>query len=230
MPLPVPTQPLCPTPPPANPAEPQCLPEGDGGAQSMHGGTCCREPVSQQPAVCSSQGPCRFATSCSITPGSSRAARGLLPRSSAADLRGVTAGISVPAGGVAHETQCWPVPADGSRSAVGDVTISPTCYAARVPARRTEPRSCLNHLCTGRGTLVGTDYLIFERVEIYASRSRHSSAGVTMVSLVAEIEQGPAEMNCRAVVRSCSWQDGAVVEFRSQSRLQDGDGTDDRAG
>jgi hypothetical protein len=34
MPLPAPTQPLCP--PPANPAEPQCLPEGYGGPQSTH--------------------------------------------------------------------------------------------------------------------------------------------------------------------------------------------------
>lgn len=176
MPLPVPTQPLCPTPPPANPAEPQCLPEGDGGAQSMHGGTCSREPVSQQPAVCSSQGPCRFATSCSITPGSSRAARASCHARQRPTCGDVMAGISIPAGGVAHGTQCWPVPADGSRSAVGDVTTSPTCYAARVPARRTEPRSCLNHLWTGRGRLVGTDYLIFEPVEIYASRSRHSSA------------------------------------------------------
>jgi hypothetical protein len=51
-----------------------------------------------------------------------------------------------------------------------------------------------------------------------------------MVSLVAEIEQGPADMNCRAAVRSCSAQDGAVVEFSKPGLLQDGDGADDRTG
>lgn len=36
-----------------------------------------------------------------------------------------------------------------------------------------------------------------------------------MVSHVAEIEEGPAETNCRA--EAPRLQDGAVVEFRSQS-------------
>jgi hypothetical protein len=49
-----------------------------------------------------------------------------------------------------------PVPADGSRGAVGDVMLSPTCCAAVGPMDPAE-----------------ADYLIFDHAKIYASHSRH---------------------------------------------------------
>lgn len=49
-----------------------------------------------------------------------------------------------------------------------------------------------------------------------------------MVSYVAEIEKGPAEMNCRAAVHAVASRCGGGVPKPQQS--QDGNGTDDRTG
>ena len=80
-------------------------------------------------------------------------------------------------------------------------------------------------------SLFGVDYPIAGRVKIYACWSRHSGGGLAMVSLVAEIEEGPADTNCRAEqypqVQFAGRCGGGVSKPRL---LQDGDGTDDRTG
>jgi hypothetical protein len=80
--------------------------------------------------------------------------------------------------------------------------------AVRTPAITSPP-------CTRKSMSAGVDIgwwssYGFSRSRDRAGPSRHELAGSSN--------------------RSCSAQDGAVVEFRSQELLQDGDGTDDRTG
>ncbi|MEU1051772.1 ATP-binding protein [Streptomyces sp. NPDC005876] len=65
----------------------------------------------------------------------------------------------------------------------------------RLPSRR-GPGACLS-----AAPLVG-DYLTARPTKICLGQSRHLGGGPVMVSLVAEIKRAPAEMNCRAAVRS----------------------------
>lgn len=172
----------------------------------------------------------RAATS-TIIPGSSRAAQGLLPRSSTADLGGVTAGNVHAGRWCSSRDAVLAGAAHGSRGAVGDVTPSPTCYAAVGHCeRRTEPRSCLNHP--------------WGPVEADWSR-RSTSSSSARKSILAGVDIGwrCGYDFCRSRDQERPGRDelpGSSTQLQlagrcgggvpKPERLQDGDGTDDRAG
>lgn len=110
--------------------------------------------------------------------------------------------------------QWWPVPADGSRGAVGGVTGSPTgCAAVGHSGRRTWASGLLRP---------SMDRL--RRVTSSSSARKPMPAGVDIERWCGygfsrsrdRARPGRDELPASST-RSCSWQDGAVVEFRSQS-------------